>query len=266
MNIENNLSIWHQVDKTDHASTKDAKVNGMKITSINPISVIKKATEVFGPVGRGWGYEIIEEAFQTGAPIIVGNAKIADEIMHTLRVRVWYKIDDEKHSVDHYGHTPYIQKTQYGPKTDFDAPKKSLSDALKKALSMLGFNADVFLGLWEDEDYVAAAKLESQINTADDKDDEKAAQLEKFNEELEAQVLLFESARSLATLKAMVEAAKSKFARKAQVLGKDHGSVQEFIAESGRKAGMKLKTEETCETCGTVEKRLKSQPCSACNS
>ncbi|WP_420825041.1 hypothetical protein [Pseudomonas viciae] len=46
------------------------------------------------------------------------------------------------------------------------------SDAIKKALSMLGFSADVFLGLFDDETYVEQLKEEQAIEQAVDKDAE----------------------------------------------------------------------------------------------
>jgi hypothetical protein len=43
---------------------------------------------------------------------------------------------------------------------DKDAPKKATTDALTKALSQLGFNADVFLGKFDDNKYVEDMKRE----------------------------------------------------------------------------------------------------------
>ena len=45
----------------------------------------------------------------------------------------------------------------FGPFTDEEAPKKSLTDALSKAMSWLGFAADIHLGRWDDNKYVNAA-------------------------------------------------------------------------------------------------------------
>lgn len=38
---------------------------------------------------------------------------------------------------------------------DTDALKKARTDGTTKCLSLLGFNADIFLGLWDDSKYVA---------------------------------------------------------------------------------------------------------------
>ena len=240
---ENNLEIWNQVEQTDHSATKKAKVNGMDITSINGTSVVKKATEIFGPVGIGWGYKIVEEHFKPGAPIVVAD-KVFHELMHTIKIQVWYKQNDEKHTVTHYGHTPYVRSTQHGLKTDFDAPKKSLTDALKKALSMLGFNADVFLGMWDDQNYVQAAQLKETIEQADNQDEARAQEVEKFENDLDKNIQLFKSAQSKATIQAMVAACKSKFTRRAQALGRDPNLVCTYIDEMAREIANQKFTEK----------------------
>ncbi|MFK8333452.1 hypothetical protein M2D63_026040, partial [Pseudomonas sp. BJa5] len=47
--------------------------------------------------------------------------------------------------------------------TDGEAPKKSLTDAINNSLSMLGFRADVFLGIFDDRDYVQQRELLSKL-------------------------------------------------------------------------------------------------------
>ncbi|MEX7116228.1 hypothetical protein AB2C39_33685, partial [Pseudomonas aeruginosa] len=58
--------------------------------------------------------------------------------------------------------------SKWGITTDTEAPKKSLTDAVKKSLAMLGFSADIFLGLFDDRDYVEARREEEQIAKAED--------------------------------------------------------------------------------------------------
>jgi hypothetical protein len=68
LNIKNynmsNLKLWNKVEKTNPKYTKDARLGGMKITSINATWQIKQATEQFGTYGKGFGlskisYDII---------------------------------------------------------------------------------------------------------------------------------------------------------------------------------------------------------------
>ena len=86
-----------------------------------------------------------------------------------MKIHVWIKQDGERGEFEQYGSTPYLYKSKYGTTTDGEAPKKSLTDAIKKSLSMLGFSADVFLGMFDDKDYVNALADEQAIEQAEDK-------------------------------------------------------------------------------------------------
>ncbi|MFJ2680931.1 hypothetical protein [Pseudomonas sivasensis] len=169
---DKNMQIWNRVDKTDTRYTKDAKVGGQQITSLNGTAMIMKATEIFGPVGIGFGWTVLEERFDKGAEIFVGEgdkrATLGFELNHTVKIRFWIKQDGERGEFEQYGCTPYLYKSKYGTTTDGEAPKKSLTDAIKKSLSMLGFSADVFLGLFDDKDYVSALADEQAIEQAED--------------------------------------------------------------------------------------------------
>lgn len=170
---DKNMQIWNQVEKTDTRFTKKAKVNGQDITSLSGTAMVMKATELFGPVGIGWGWKIIEERFDEGHEIYIGEGDkrscIGREIGHTLKIALWFNQDGQRGEIEQYGCTRYQYKTSYGMTTDGEAPKKSLTDAIKKSLSMLGFSADVFLGMFDDKDYVNALADEQAIEQAEDK-------------------------------------------------------------------------------------------------
>ena len=170
---DKNMQIWNRVEKTDTRYTKDAKVGGQQITSLNGTAMIMKATEIFGPVGIGFGWTVLEERFDKGAEIFVGEgdkrATLGFELNHTVKIRFWIKQDGERGEFEQYGCSPYLYKSKYGTTTDGEAPKKSLTDAIKKSLSMLGFSADVFLGMFDDKDYVNALADEQAIEQAEDK-------------------------------------------------------------------------------------------------
>ncbi|AVJ20973.1 MULTISPECIES: hypothetical protein [Pseudomonas] len=180
---DKNMQIWNSVDKTDTRFTKKAKVNGQDITSLSGTAMVMKATELFGPVGIGWGWKIIEERFDEGHEIYIGEGDkrscIGREIGHTLKIALWFTQDGQRGEIEQYGCTRYQYKTSYGMTTDGEAPKKSLTDAIKKALSMLGFSADVFLGLHDDADYIKQLKEEEALSSADDKDAEIKRQKEE---------------------------------------------------------------------------------------
>ncbi|HDA4097116.1 TPA: exodeoxyribonuclease VIII [Salmonella enterica subsp. enterica serovar Mokola] len=180
-----NLKLWRTVMRTDPRFTKDITGTGFDGTSVNAEYMIMRATELFGPLGSGWGFEIQEDKLIPGAPMsepvfndkqIVGHRFLRDadgtlitEQHHSMRIRLWYETEDRDGSVISYGATPFIYKTKHGVKCDGEAPKKSLTDAIKKALSMLGFSADVWLGLYDKPEYVAEVGIEFGLKTASDK-------------------------------------------------------------------------------------------------
>lgn len=168
-----NMRIWEQVQTTDTRYTKNAEVGGQKITSLNGTAMVMKATEMFGPVGIGWGWRVLEERFDDGHEVFAGEGEkricLGREIGHTVKIQLWFMQDGQRGEVEQYGCTRYQYKTKYGMTTDGEAPKKSLTDAIKKALSMLGFSADVFLGMFDDVNYVQQLQAEQAIEQAEDR-------------------------------------------------------------------------------------------------
>lgn len=189
---DKNLAIWSQVEKTDTRYTKKADVNGQKITSLNGTAMIMKATEIFGPAGIGFGWKVIEERFDDGMEIFVGEGEKRSSLgftkNHTVRILFWFMLDGQRGEIEGYGCTNAVYKSKYGMSTDGEAPKKSLTDAIKKCLSALGFSADVFLGMHDDSVYLDQLEKELALERADDKDAEKLRQKQERLEWLNSAV------------------------------------------------------------------------------
>ncbi|WP_312964533.1 Rad52/Rad22 family DNA repair protein [Stutzerimonas kunmingensis] len=199
-----NMSIWSQVEKTAPEATKSAKVNGQQITSISGQHMIKRATEVFGPVGIGWGWTVAEERFDQGGEIRNDKGElIGHEVGHTIRVKLWFMQGDKRGEVEQYGCTPFTYKSKWGVTTDTEAPKKSLTDAVKKALAMLGFSADIFLGLYDDRDYVAEREEEAALEQAENKEAEAARQKQERLDWLKSALDTMATAATLHELKSL---------------------------------------------------------------
>jgi hypothetical protein len=146
--MSKNLDLWEAVSKTDPKHTKKfSRAGGFSGTAINATYLIRKATELWGPMGQGWGPEFADEKYVTGAD---------GTIVHVLRITFHHP----NGKFPSYGQTTFVGKNKNGFFTDEEAPKKSLTDAITKALSMLGFSADVFLGLYDDNKYVNDRKAE----------------------------------------------------------------------------------------------------------
>lgn len=261
-----NLDLWKSVEETAPGYTKTGDLDGRKVTSINGTYMVKRATEAFGPIGEGWGYEIEDESFQPGAPITKDGAVIGNAIMHTLKVRLWYMRGDKKCEVVHFGHTPYIRGTHYGAMTDFDAPKKSLTDAIKKCLSMIGFSADVFLGLYDDTNYVEAAKVKESVRNADDAEEEMTRARTEFSEWLKRETDTYAKVPSPAPLRLMYQGHLRKAQRQCAVLGVDFEKVKARIDEAYNAQLDKLipDVELVCHECGATGKGKPDSKCPDC--
>lgn len=195
----NNLHIWKRVQRTDPRFTKPLEGVGFAGTSINSTYMFMRATEIFGPIGEGWGYEVLEEKFIDGKPLVEpvldernkqvatrflrdGDGALFCEQNHSIKIRFWYIIECEtRGEFESYGATPYRYQTNYGIKVDGEVIKKSLTDAIKKALSMLGFSSDVFMGMHDNPEYLASNKLEFEIKNAS----EKAEDITRIRKELD---------------------------------------------------------------------------------
>ncbi len=156
---DDNTRIWDAVSKTDPAHTKAVEF-GRKFTSIDAHWQIQQATKQFGPVGDGWRYDVAHSVERLTDTLVLA---VADVML------CWREPSDE--DFHHFGPVRGTCE-MYGPKTykgkvipgefvtDEDAPKKAMTDALTKGLSHLGFSADVFLGLFDDNRYVQKMKQE----------------------------------------------------------------------------------------------------------
>lgn len=154
--MSDNMQLWDAVRTPDPAATKAfTKSGGFKGTATNAVYLIQRATELWGPMGAKWGVEIVDDRVIDGAPLLgKDGAVIGRELLHVIRINLRHPSG----SVPGYGQTMLVCANKYGPYTDEEAPKKSLTDALTKALSWLGFAADIHLGRWDDNKYVNQAK------------------------------------------------------------------------------------------------------------
>lgn len=221
----NNLSIWKRVHKTDPARTKTKITYGNKrditgnleilrvTTSINPTYQEQRATELFGPFGIGWGVDIVEERFDPGIPFMEpvydGNGKflgkspmrnadgsIITTVNHTIRINLWYIHNGAKGNIPAYGHTKYIYQTKSGATCDDEFAKKSLTDATTKALSKLGFSADVYTGLFDDSEYKEENAAIFDLRNASEKAEEVGQARKELDERFKINI---ESMRSAPT-------------------------------------------------------------------
>mgnify|MGYP003113333553 CR=1 FL=1 len=151
--MKNNLKLWDSVQKTDPKYTKEVNF-GRKFTSINAHYQVKCMTKEFGPKGKGWGVD--DEVFHTLVEHLVG-----------YQAKLWYIQDGKRFE---FAINSSIATHQRNGKLDDECYKKVTTDALTKGISQLGFNADIFLGMWDDNRYVSQMKKEFSEPTSEKKE------------------------------------------------------------------------------------------------
>lgn len=142
----NPLEFWTAVEKTDPKYTKHVNQRG-GFTAIDAYYQIKNATAQWGPLGGAWYY--------TATPQLV---PVGEQSVWLARIELFHPRGE--HPVVQYG----CKSAMQGGKVDEDAPKKAITDGLTKCLSLLGFNADVFMGRFDDNKYVEAMAKEFGTN------------------------------------------------------------------------------------------------------
>ena len=135
----NNMVLWESVCETDPKYTKKVNQRG-GFTAIGAQSQVMKATEMFGAFGYGWG--VREERIE----------RWQDCGLVVYQATLWFLQD----GVAEEGEVPLHSSIKYSSngRIDDDFFKKVATDALTKGLSKLGFNADVFMGMFDDNKYV----------------------------------------------------------------------------------------------------------------
>jgi len=170
---KDNMQLWESVETTDPNFTKKVNQRG-GFTAIGAQYQLRTATETFGPFGTGWGVkdEKIEKWEDAGLAVYTGT--------------LWYRPAEFRDGI------PVIKQESEFPihssikyhsngRVDDDFMKKVATDALTKGLSKLGFNADVFMGKFDDNKYVN--KLTNMNGTWKKEVSDKAKNLNKEDKE-----------------------------------------------------------------------------------
>lgn len=142
-----NLAIWNALATTDPRHTKGFKrAGGFSGTAIKPIWTIKMLTDLFGPIGVGWG---------TGKPAFDVVHATEGEVAVYCTVECWHTAPEN--TFYGVGGDKAVGKNKYGLTVDDEAFKKAFTDAVGNAFKFLGVGADVHMGLFDDNKYVQRA-------------------------------------------------------------------------------------------------------------
>lgn len=137
-----NREIWDELCVTNPKYTKDFNNGTYRGKSISPMYIFQRLTELFGPNGMGWGWEILSQEI-----VDAGSEKLC-----FVTIQGWYKHNGEVHKT-----SPQIagEKIMYTTSkgrliVDDEAFKKAVTDGATKCFTYIGSSADVHLGLHDD--------------------------------------------------------------------------------------------------------------------
>jgi hypothetical protein len=140
-----NLELWNKVEKTNPKYTKKAKISGHEITAIAPQYQIMQVTEQFGVYGQTWGFKNITLDYS-----------LAEKFNLVVFKGIFFFPKGEFEIIN----SCKMYMDRACTMVDDNFAKKIETDALTKAISKLGFNADIFMGKFDDVRYVEEMKKE----------------------------------------------------------------------------------------------------------
>lgn len=135
--MSKNMELYIQLQKTPSEAQKRIAAGRLKgMTDINPMWRIKRLTEVFGPCGIGWWYEITDKRIEEGAN---GEKKAFVDI------NLFYKWNGEiSQPIQGTGGSSFVSAETKGLYTSDECFKMALTDAIGISCKAIGMSADIY--------------------------------------------------------------------------------------------------------------------------
>jgi len=135
-NANPNLSLYDKSRSVPAEAKKLIESGRLKgKTDINPMFRIKRMTEIFGPCGFGWKYEIVKQWQET----------YGQEVKAFTNINLFFKQNDQwSEPIPGTGGASLVAIESKGPYVSDEGFKMSLTDALSVAMKALGIAADVY--------------------------------------------------------------------------------------------------------------------------
>lgn len=133
-----NLALWDSVKDVPAQYLKTIPAGRLKgMSDISPQWRLQILTEVFGPAGFGWYYEIVDR----------GKEDFAGEVSAHVLINLYVKVGGEwSKPIPGIGGSMLVASEKNGPHHSDEAFKMALTDALSVACKALGIAASVYLG------------------------------------------------------------------------------------------------------------------------
>ena len=230
--MTDNLKLWNQISRTNPEYTKQARKGQFSFTAVAPMYQYLRATEIFGPQGLGWGVEPESEKFELQS--------IGETVLIHYDATLFFTLNGETGRLPIHATEKVAYKTQGANgylKIDDEVRKKVVTNAKTKGLSELGMCADIFLGEFDNYEYLETRKQEAQIEKAEKSESEKVQKSMEYKESIEGALRMINEAVNMN----MLEAAFKQAVIKAKVRGDEATLVKLTKAKDAKKAEMEAK-------------------------
>ena len=228
--MSENMRIWDRVKETDREYTKERQERGRKLTSITPQYQLQEATKVFGPYGKGFGFESCN----------IELGEVAGSMIAIIRAVFFYVDSDGRHTFPINNSWDIMAGKRDSKYLDVEYAKKAETNTLSKALSKLGFSADVFMGQFDDVEYVAQIEGRQAIEKAEDKLEEERKQKLEYQQKCKNEIEKLSTATNLSELKHLF----TEYTRRAN-LWQDKDQIKRLdAAKNKRKEGLEQESPE----------------------
>ena len=190
------MSNWEKLSKPPASALK--KITGGRLsgmTDINPQWRYKVMTEVFGQCGTGWGYNIEKLWTEDG----VEGQKVAFAQISLFTGK-------DKAPIPGIGGSMLVAKETAGLRTNDEAYKMAVTDALSVAMKMLGVASAIYEGRWDGTKYrdEPMAKITPTAVAGEALTD---AQFDKVNKLASNMIDMFEAGRDVSEPYSLMELA-----------------------------------------------------------
>ena len=135
--LVDNFAIYNKVRAVPPEAQTEIEGGRLRgFTDISPMWRIKVLTELFGPAGIGWYYEIIDKRVEEGA---------AGEKMVAVDINLYIKHEGEwSRPIQGTGGSMLAAKEKNGLYTSDECFKMALTDAISVSCKALGVGADIY--------------------------------------------------------------------------------------------------------------------------
>ena len=135
-----NMKIYEAARVVPQEALKTIQAGRLKgMSDINPMFRIKRLTEMFGPCGVGWWYEITRREITFDE---ITNQKCA-----FVDINLYYtdpETGHDSHAIPGTGGASFVATERNGPYMSDECYKMALTDAISVAAKALGVAADVY--------------------------------------------------------------------------------------------------------------------------